>query len=102
MANIEFYDIHGVRGERMVAGKRKGAPTEAWMIGWAKDRNCQAVVRYYPSRKGWRLLDVRNARKIDAPGQRYAMWKGQVRQPQFWPNVDAAIMAWLHRDDGQP
>lgn len=93
-----LYDIWGVRGDKLIKSDkpRKGSPTEGWMCQWGKDRSCDAVIRHFPGRKGYRLLDIREARQFQLPGRQIKVWRGQVRGDRFYPSVDAAIMAWLH------
>lgn len=97
-----LYDIYGVRGDQLIQSEKphKGSPTEAWMIEWGKRRGCQAVIRLFPTRKGYRLLDITEVRSFQPQNQKYPIYHGQVRGRRFWPSVDAAIMAWLHEKAG--
>jgi hypothetical protein len=59
--------------------------------------SCAFVIRYFPSRQGWRILDIRQAVGRTVPGKRYAIWNGQVRGQKYYPTPDAAIMIAIHK-----
>lgn len=91
------YRIIGLRGQHIVEGKRRGSPAESWLCHWGKERRCDFVIRYFPSRKGWRVLDIREATCTSINmGRRVDVWRGQKRGQRYWPNADAAVMAALH------
>lgn len=47
-------------GEARLRGCDK-APADATLIKWAVNLKAGFVTRFYPSKKGWLLIDVRNA-----------------------------------------
>ena len=81
---------------------RDGAPNEAWLIAWGKERYCAIVIRYFPSRKGWRLIDIRNAVQKSVGYKSYPQWFGQVRGTRYYPTEDAAVMAAIHMLQREP
>lgn len=89
------YKIFGVTPTARVVEflfKQDGAPSEARMCGWGKTNSCAIVIRYYPRLKGFRMLDIRQARA--RPGG-----KGYVnirRGKRIYPNESAAIMTAVH------
>lgn len=98
------YEVIGVaRGGTVIEHKlgKLGAPPENWLCAWGKAKGCAFVIRYFPSKKGWRVLDIRNATGRQAAGGRgFQMWQGQVRGTRYWPNKDAAIMYAIHTMSG--
>lgn len=96
-----MYEIAFVMpGGRVVEKKRQGCPAESWMIANGQARRAGFAIRYYPSRKGWRLLDIRGVTSFEAPGARYRIYKGQVRGARYWPTKDAAIMVAIQKLSG--
>lgn len=87
------YKVLAIRkGGRVTTRAFKGKPSESAMFAWAKEHGCSFVSRYYPSRKGWRLIDLREAQNFNVPGQKYSIWKGFVRGDRYYPTEDGAIM----------
>lgn len=77
----------------VVEGHTRGAPSDALLCDWGKSRGCSFVVRYFPTKKGWTALDIRNARQsTPIPPNNYVIWRGQVRLPRIYPSEDAAVM----------
>lgn len=66
---------------------RPGAPSEAEMIGWAKDLGCGFVGRYYPTRKGWLALDIREVREVS-----YRRFTNYSRGRRIYPSESAMVM----------
>lgn len=99
MANVATYRIIGVMpGGRVVEGRRTGAPQESWTLEWAKRKQAAMVIRYFPSRKGWRILDVRQAQSFAMGGSRMAVkWTGHVRGQRYYPTPESAIMVAIHK-----
>jgi hypothetical protein len=91
------YEIIYLTAHGMIHKKHSGAPSEQWLISTGKRSRAQFVIRYFPSRKGWRILDVRNVSEHAFTGSRRLTWSGQVRGDRYWPNKDAAIMYALHK-----
>lgn len=85
-------DLVSKRIERAAAHNL--APTSIHMARWAAGKKVQIVIRYYPSRKGWAIHDVRGARRIMS--LRRDTWTGVKRHERYFPNEDAAIMYALH------
>lgn len=81
-----------------------GAPTESRLIAWGLQRRAIAVIRYFPSRKGWRILDIRKIAKGTQPihraGRSVEVFKGQVRGAVYYLNEDAAVMVAIHKLSG--
>ncbi len=98
MGSYGPYKVIGITSsKRIVETTRNGAPTESFMCEWGKGRRAEFVIRYFPSRKGWRILDLRTASSWQMPGVRRPAWRGQKRDPKFYPTEDAAVMVALHR-----
>lgn len=85
------YKIFGVRLSGVVEGTVRGAPPDSRLCAWGQPRGCGFVVRYMPSRKGWVILDIRNATSVPVQGSITA-WYGQHKLLRTYPNEDAAIM----------
>lgn len=71
-----------------------GAPPENYLCSSGARRKAAAVIRFFPSRKGWVVLDIREAVTvgINVPGRGPLItYKGQRRSKPF-PNEDAAVM----------
>ena len=62
------------------------------------------MIRYFPSKKGWRVLDIRNATcvRMNIHGAAIDGWRGQIRGKKYYPNEDAAVMVALHMLGQQP
>lgn len=98
MAYTGGYLLVGVKSGAMVQSKRRThkAPTEATMIKWGKERGCLFVLRYFPSKKGWRALDIRGASVSEMAhpyrGMHFPIVHGAVRGTRYWPTAEAAAM----------
>ena len=94
------YDVIGVRTDGSVIRnlKRwKKAPNDMQLFEWGHKRACAVVIRFWPSKKGWMPLDIREAAII--VGARYgrqsgAMYTRLVRghRGRVFPSEDAAVM----------
>ena len=87
------YELTGIcLGGRTVHGVHKhGAPSAGQLCTWGKAKGAAFVMRYYPSKRGWRLLDIRKA--IQAGGNSSPrFWVGMVTGERIYPSMDAAIM----------
>lgn len=76
--------------------KRLEAPSVGALLDSAKRHGALFAIRYWPSRKGWRVLDARKAQcfdKVGSYGQRYPDWTGYRYLDAIFPNEDAAVMA---------
>jgi hypothetical protein len=99
MPSLATYKVLGIRAHGVFEIKKRGAPAESAIMKWAKDKGCQFVSRYYPSKRGWRLIDLRNAQafEIPVPGQRRALkWTGHVRGTKYYETEDQAVMVAMH------
>lgn len=96
------YKIIGVGPARVIERKKNGAPAEGWLCEFGKKNSVPMVIRYYPSRKGWRILDLRRAQCFGVNGRAFNIWKGQVRGQRYWPTEDAAIAVAMHVLGYQP
>lgn len=94
------YKLIGVRADGTIVETRnplQKSPGDAFLCQWGFNRKCAVVIRFWPSLKGWRALDIRAARE-GAPhyspngGHSYPRWVGQVRGKRVFPNEDAAVM----------
>ena len=94
--------IHASTGG-VVEGHRRGSPSESFLCSWGKARGCAFVIRYWPSLKGWRILDIRKAveSRRGSP-HNYSIWNGQTRGTRLYPNEDAAVMHALAILSSQP
>lgn len=95
------YLVIGVRTDGTVVESKNRfntPPSEAFLCSWGVNRRCDAVIRYFPSLKGWRVLDIREARQVqprsNGRGGSFTQWHGQKRC-KVYPNEDAAVMACM-------
>lgn len=100
------YTLTGIcRGGKVVEGRGTSKPPdEVRMAKWGKERQVLFVLRYMPSKKGWRALDIRNAQVFvqgTMAGRQYEVVRGAVRGTRIWPNLDAAIMYLLTVPEGK-
>lgn len=83
-------------GGALKFGSKPEAPAAGAMLNRAKQLGALFAIRYWPSRKGWRVLDVRTAQCFDKPnghGGTYPDWTGYRYLDTLFPNEDAAVMA---------
>ncbi len=76
------------------------APPEATIIKWAVNLKAAFVTRYYPSKKGWLIIDVRRARFSQHPGASFGTWLDVVRSQTPLPSREAATMIAIHKLTG--
>jgi len=92
------YELTGVlAGGKVVSSRGSNKPPqEPGMVKWGKERGALFVLRYMPSKKGWRALDIRNASYFTQSrrggGGSFPVVQGAVRGTRIWPTVDAAVM----------
>lgn len=72
--------------------KRPGAPTEGEMVEWGMRNQCAFVGRYYPTLKGWRVLDIRKAFKRQMGGRPQQFWTGYGRGRRTYPTDASMVM----------
>lgn len=69
------------------------APDTVKMLEIGKRLGALFVIRYWPSRKGWRLLDARKAQCFQNQNMKYAQWTGHRYLSTIFPDEDSAVMA---------
>lgn len=98
------YVMTGIRGTRVVKSKgRSKPPTDVQMAVWGKERGLNFVLRFWPSKKGWMALDIRNAQVFDRAtqrGTRYPSVVGHIRGTRVYPNEESAVMHLMAVMDG--
>lgn len=96
MATAARYKMIGVTrgGGGVIERTVTGAPSESKLVGWAAEKGCGAAIRYYPSKRGWGLYDVRRA--LPVMMGRAKVWRNFQRSTRYWPTEDAAVMAAVH------
>lgn len=68
------------------------APNESYLLSRGQARRAAFVARYWPSKKGWRVLDIRKAQCFQAPGG-FPKWSGHRYLDTIFPGDVAATMA---------
>jgi hypothetical protein len=63
---------------------------ETAMLSYIAGEEIVFVIRYWPSRKGWRVLDARHAVPVMVSGCR--RWFGHRFFPGVYPTQEAAVM----------
>lgn len=90
------YKIIGIGLNRVVESRSyPKAPSDALVIGWAHRRKLDFAARYFPSRKGWMLFDLRKAQPIQkygGAGRVFDVWVGQERLMRVYATEDGAVM----------
>ena len=92
------YKLIGVRTDGTTVETKnplQKSPGDPFLCEWGKNRDCAVVIRFWPSLKGWRVLDIRNAHEtppMQGPHGPYPRWVGQKRGKRVYPNEDAAVM----------
>jgi hypothetical protein len=74
-----------------------GAPPESTLLRWGTSLKAGFVIRYFPSKRGWRLLDVRTAQFFSSADRRQGRWVGHVRGQKYYETEDAAVMVAIHK-----
>lgn len=106
MPSKAIYKVVGVgrSPEGVVTRERNfsGAPTDNRLATWAQaTEKCvklEFVTRYFPSKKGWLVLDLRHvSAHLRLPMGRFALWGNISRYRRTLPTEDAAIMLMLHK-----
>lgn len=87
------YKLVGIcPGGRIVEGQTTGAPDDSRLCAWGINRGAVFVVRFMPSKKGWRITDIRNAHTVMVTGSSRIYWKGFASGKRIYPSEDAAVM----------
>jgi len=93
------YDVIGIRADGTVVEHRKQwsrAPNDARLVNWGQRWACAVVIRYWPSKKGWIPLDIREVRLVRPVHGDYFMVVGARRGPVL-PTEEAATMFAIHK-----
>lgn len=91
------YRVVGIRPHGAeVARVFQGAPSETIMADWARRNGCVFVTRYYPSRKGWLVLDLRHLDFVLSASHSYRKAVGIRRLKRTYPSEAAAMMKLHH------
>jgi len=93
------YTITAIGPNRTFACKVAGAPNDSRIANFAEAKHCPLATRYFPSKKGWVLFDLRTAVKVNmgVRGRNVAVWKGIKRHPKLFTTEDAAVMWAMHK-----
>ena len=93
------YELHFVRQGGVVSGHTLGAPNDAYLCRRGKTAHAAFAIRYFPSKKGWVVLDIRQAVEVSLIAQNHPIktFRGHVRLPKLYPTADAAIMVAMHK-----
>lgn len=86
------YRVIGVAANRIVETTMQGAPGPSRFCAWAKKLRLDLVVRYYPSKRGWMVSDVRKARKATLVAREIWLSRSIKRFDRVFPNEDSAVM----------
>lgn len=87
------YHLTFFNGTRMFKREHKGAPGNDILGKWGASLKAQCVVRYYPSKKGWFVVDLRSARQFSSmAGTMAGHWTGLIRGERNFPSQEAAEM----------
>lgn len=91
------YRVIGVAVNRVVETTMQGAPGPHRLCAWAKARYLDLVVRYYPSKRGWMVSDLRKAVRCGLVG--HSPWDSRSikRFDRVFPNEDSAVMFAMHK-----
>lgn len=68
------------------------APKTEWMLERGKNNAALFAIRYWPSKKGWRVLDMRDAQSFIVPMALHTKWTGHRFVEKIFPSEDAAVM----------
>ena len=98
-----LYRLTGLRPNGLTVESRtmSRAPGEKPMIAWGKREGCAFVIRKYPTKGGYRVLDIRRAVEVRV-GEGVTFYKGAERLPRVYPNEDTAVMHAMAILNSQP
>lgn len=87
------YRVLAVAPNRAVERVSQKAPTTDWMVSFGDNYSAAFVVRYYPTYKAWRVLDIRKRRKRTLFTGK-SVWDSRSASllPKLLPTEDAAVM----------
>ena len=94
----KYQIIYVKSGGRLAIAQSEEALTTQQMANFALRRDATCAIRFWPSKKGWRVLDLRNAQALTKSfGQRnYDTVVGARFLPTIFPSEDSAVMAARH------
>lgn len=97
MVGTARYKIVGLTHQgKMECYYRTGAPPEQLLLIRAHERGWQFATRYYPSRKGWRVFDLRQAVKVNRKAYKSGRTWDEIvsvgKSRRFLGSEDAAVM----------
>lgn len=97
MAKYTVVAIRASGSVRQTERTFNGAPSEAKLASVFRGgvEKYDLAIRYYPSRKGWVIIDLRNATiKELQSGRQY--WTNTRRSSKTYPNESAAVMKAIY------
>lgn len=97
MAKYVVVALRATGDVRQIERTFSSAPSEAVLARAFRSgpNRYDLAIRYYPSRKGWMIVDLRNAHtKQLQSGRQY--WTGTRRSSKAYPNEAAAIMKAIY------
>lgn len=97
MASYVVVAMRATGDVRQIERTFKSAPSEALLARTFRGgpNKYDLAIRFYPSRKGWMIVDLRNAHKKQlVSGREY--WTGTRRSSKAYPNEAAAIMKAIY------
>lgn len=97
MANYVVVALRATGDKRQIEHTFRGAPSEARLAATFRSglNQYDLAVRYYPSRKGWLIIDMRYAFATEgASGIPY--WTNTRRSPKVYPSESAAVMKAIY------
>jgi len=76
-------------------GYLDAAPKESFLLSRGQARRAAFVARYWPSKKGWRVVDIRQAKcvEVGGGGRKFPKWSGHRYLDTIFPGEVAATMA---------
>lgn len=80
------------KGGRLARTRFKRSPRDAWVLERGKSHSAMYAIRFWPSKKGWRLCEMRNAQSFLISGKRYSKWHNFSWSDRVYPSEDAAVM----------
>ena len=89
------YDVIGMSPGVQKVRHFKKSPGPASMAWWAKQHELQFVTRYYPTKGGWMVFDMRNVFERQLMNGRMIA-HGWRRATMVFPNPQAALTAAAH------
>lgn len=81
----------------------RGSPDTRYVLERGQDKRAHYAVRFWPSKRGYRVLDMRDAKNL-MPDVRatFSRWVGHRWSDRIYPNEDAAVMHCMAILNSQP